>query len=199
MVTWTHVFIGLAGQGSCKCLIHPQTLLLKLQRGTCQRATKSGSTRAHLVHSCTLSGKRPQGTLKEKGRSIQLTSNHCASGEGEMAVYMRGGPTLSTLPVSTCAAAWHSFCTKGDQEPAYFAYDDGTFTPKEAGELQAKKQNLHIGPHPIPHPRAPVRVCTWEHFFQHGLQQASSETWQANGGLFCCKHLSTWPSPHMIQ
>lgn len=65
--------------------------------------SRAGET-ACLSQSCTRFGKRPQGTLYEKGRSIQDTSKNWPSGEGAKPVYMRVSFSLVISPVEICAA-----------------------------------------------------------------------------------------------
>ncbi len=75
----------------------------------CRRARPAAggvkSARARLSHSWTRLGKRPQGTVYEKGRSSQPTSRKRPSGEGANELYRRGGPRRRTSPLPTCAAA----------------------------------------------------------------------------------------------
>lgn len=60
---------------------------------------------AHRSQTWMRLGKRPQGTVYEKGRSSQATSRKRPSGEGANELYSRGAPTRLTSPELTCPGA----------------------------------------------------------------------------------------------
>lgn len=89
----------------CTCLFRHTGLaegLKPTDQGTVQtREHSMWSRSSYLSQSWMRLGKRPQGTLYEKGRSNQATSKYCPSGEGATAVYSLGGPSCFTSPVET--------------------------------------------------------------------------------------------------